>query len=124
MINFMVEEAIKTSEIEGEYLHRPDVRSSIKNQLGLNQEAAKVHDKRAQGLVELMLDLRKTFKEPLSEAQLFKWHTLLFVSSTNQNLRIGYWRIHSEPMQIVSGYQNKQRAHSELLSTQCSLQNQ
>ncbi len=35
MITFMVEEAVKTSEIEGEYINRLDVRSSIKINLGL-----------------------------------------------------------------------------------------
>lgn len=37
IINFMVEEAVKTSEIEGEHISRLDIRSSIKNKLGLNQ---------------------------------------------------------------------------------------
>ncbi len=64
MINLMVEEAVKTSEIEGEYISRPDIRSSIKNKLGLNQEIVRVHDKRAQGIAELMLDVRNTFKQP------------------------------------------------------------
>ena len=36
VIDIMVAEAIKTSEIEGEYLSRQDVVSSVRNQLGLN----------------------------------------------------------------------------------------
>jgi Fic family protein len=36
IVEFMVYEAIKTSEIEGEYLSRKDVMSSIRNNLGLN----------------------------------------------------------------------------------------
>ena len=35
MINLMVSEAIKTSEIEGEYLSRNDVMSSIKRNLNI-----------------------------------------------------------------------------------------
>ncbi|MCG2462956.1 DUF4172 domain-containing protein, partial [Flavobacteriaceae bacterium F89] len=38
IIDMMVSEAIKTSEIEGEYLSRKDVMSSIKRNLGLNPE--------------------------------------------------------------------------------------
>jgi hypothetical protein len=34
LVNVMVAEAIKTSAIEGEYLSRPDVVSSIRNHLG------------------------------------------------------------------------------------------
>lgn len=35
IINLLVSEAIKTSEIEGEYLSRNDVMSSIKRNLGI-----------------------------------------------------------------------------------------
>lgn len=48
IINTMVAEAIKTSEIEGEYFSRQDVVSSIRNKLGLNEKSDKVKDKKAQ----------------------------------------------------------------------------
>src|SRR5579863_9425379 len=113
MINLMVEEAVKTSEIEGEHISRPDVRSSIKNKLGLNQEIVRVHDKRAQGIAELMLDVRNTFKQALTETKLFDWHLMLLSSSSNPNLRIACWRTDEEPMQIVSGYHGKWIVHYE-----------
>lgn len=113
MIDLMVEEAVKTSEIEGEYISRPDVRSSIKNHLGLNQEVVRVHDKRAQGVVELMLDARNTFEEPITETKLFDWHLMLLSSSPNPDLRIACWRTHEEPMQIVSGHHGKWMVHYE-----------
>lgn len=113
MINLMVDEAIKTSEIEGEYISRPDVRSSIKNQLGLNQDIVRVHDKRAHGIAELMLDVRHTFNQPLTEDTLFDWHLMLLSASPNQNLRVGYWRTHGEPMQIVSGRHGRRLVHYE-----------
>lgn len=113
LINLLVEEAIKTSEIEGEKINRPDVRSSIKNKLGLNKESARVHDKRAQGIAELIVDMRDTFQSPLSEEKLFDWHLMLFASSTDINLRIGYWRDDDEPMQVVSGRYGKQAVHFE-----------
>lgn len=113
MINLMVEEAVKTSEIEGEYISRPDVRSSIKNKLGLNQELIPVHDKRAQGVVELMFDVRNTFKQPITEAKLFDWHLMLLSGVFNPNLRIACWRTHDEPIQIVSGHHGKWVVHYE-----------
>ena len=48
-IDLMIAEAIKTSEIEGEFLSRQDVLSSIRNNLGLNHPLEKVRDKRAEG---------------------------------------------------------------------------
>jgi Fic family protein len=113
LINLMVEEAIKTSAIEGEHLKRPDIRSSIKNTLGLNQVIVQANDQRAQGIAELVIDVRNTFNQPLSETKLFDWHLMLLVSATNPNLRIGCWRTHSTPMQIVSGYQGKWVVHYE-----------
>lgn len=113
MIHLMVEEAVKTSEIEGEYISRPDVRSSIKNKLGLNQEVIRVHDRRAQGVVELLFDVRNTFREPLTEEKLFDWHLMLLAGSADFNLRVGCWRSHKEPMQIVSGYEGKQVVYYE-----------
>ena len=71
LINLLVEEAVKTSEIEGEHISRIDIRSSIKNQLGLNQKAIPIHDKRARGIAELLLDVRDTFNQPLSIEKLF-----------------------------------------------------
>lgn len=46
IINTMVADAIKTSEIEGEYFSRQDVVSSIRNKLGLNEKSDKVKDKK------------------------------------------------------------------------------
>jgi Fic family protein len=113
LINIMAEEAIKTSEIEGEYISRPDVRSSIKNKLGLNREPARIHDKRAQGVVDMMFDVRNTFKQPLTETKLFDWHLMLLSGSLNPYLLVGYWRTHTEPMQVVSERSGKVIVHFE-----------
>lgn len=113
LIDVMVEEAIKTSQIEGERLQDEEVRSSIKNKLGLNEKVIKVRDKRAQGIAELMLDARKTFKQTLTQDQLFDWHLMLMSGSTNPHIRVGYWRSDEEPMQIVSGHHGKWHVHFE-----------
>lgn len=111
MINLMVEEAVKTSEIEGEYISRPDVRLSIKNKLAMDEEHVRVPDKRAQGVVELMFDVRNTFDQTLTENKLFDWHLMLLSGSLNSNLSIACWRTHEEPMQIVSGHHGKWTVH-------------
>ena len=51
LIEVMVSEAIKTSEIEGEYLSRADVMSSIRRNLGLT-DAPPARDARAAGVAE------------------------------------------------------------------------
>ncbi len=113
LINLMVEEAVKTSEIEGEHISRLDVRSSIKNKLGLSQAVIPVSDRRALGIAQLMVDVRNTFEQPLSEIMLLDWHLMLLSSSFNPNLRVGCWRIGDEPMQIVSGHHGRWVVHYE-----------
>lgn len=66
LLQLMLSEAVKTSEIEGEYLSREDVMSSIRNNLGLNDTPVFVKDQRASGVAQLMVEVRKSFREPLT----------------------------------------------------------
>jgi Fic family protein len=110
-IEMMVSEAIKTSEIEGEFLSREDVMSSIKRNLGFDEPAANIKDLTAKGVAQLMTEVRSTFLKPLSEAELFAWHTMLFLAKTNIN--VGKWRFHEAPMQVISGSIGKEKIHFE-----------
>ncbi|CAM4279665.1 Fic family protein [Gillisia limnaea] len=110
IIELLVSEAIKTSEIEGEYLSRKDVMSSIKKNLGLKTDVIS-KDKTAEGISELMIDGQKTFKEYITEENLFNWHTLLMKG--NSTIQAGQWRTHEEPMQVISGAMGKEKIHYE-----------
>jgi len=111
VIDMMVVEAIKTSEIEGEYLSRQDVMSSIKNNLGLNPVTDLIRDRKSQGAADLMVDVRKTFSQTFTEDTLFSWHTMIMKGQTTHT--IGAWRTHEDPMQVVSGPIGKWKIHFE-----------
>ena len=111
IVDIILAEAIKTSEIEGEYPSRKDVLSSIRKNLGLHYSPEHIKDKSAAGLGELMIDVRKTFKEPLTEAKLFAWHKMLL--RENKKMEVGGWRTHEEPMQVISGAIGKEKIHYE-----------
>ncbi len=111
LINTMVAEAIKTSEIEGEYLSRQDVVSSIRNNLGINHSPELIKDKKAQGLARLMIDVRDTYADLLTEKKLFDWHEMLL--KENQGINAGAWRKDAAPMQVVSGSIGKEKIHFE-----------
>ena len=114
MLDLIVAEAIKTSAIEGEYINREDVKSSIRNQLGLTKTHEVVTDMRAEGIAELLIDVRKTFLRPLTRQKLFKWHKMLFkAQATSQRILIGKWREHDDAMQVVSGHYGKWTVHFE-----------
>jgi Fic family protein len=110
LIEMIVSEAIKTSEIEGEFLSRDDVISSVRNNLGLTPEL-QVKDKRAKGVGALMVAVRNTFSELLSDKMLFDWHTLLM--SYRPDIEYGKWRTGAEPMQVISGRPGKIIVHFE-----------
>lgn len=109
LIDIILAEAINTSEIEGEYPSRKDVLSSIRKNLGLHYSPEHIKDKSAVGLGELMIDVRKTFKEPLTEEKLFAWHRMLL--GENKKMEVGQWRTHKEPMQVISGAMGKEKVH-------------
>jgi len=109
LIDIILAEAIKTSEIEGEFPSRRDVLSSIRKNLGLHISPEQIKDKSAAGLGELMIDVRNSFKEPLTEQKLFAWHRLLM--GTNARIAVGKWRTHEDPMQVISGAIGKEKVH-------------
>lgn len=112
LVDLLVIEAIKTSEIEGEYLSRLDVMSSIKKNLGISEKAPRqVKDQRAKGIGKLMVTLQKTFQKPLTEEMLFTWHKILM--SGAKSVTKGAWRTHTAPMQVVSGTVGKEVIHFE-----------
>ena len=111
IIDLMVAEAIKTSEIEGELLSRKDVLFSIRKNLGLGLDAGQVPDKRAEGAAALMIDVRNSYAERLTKDKLFVWHRMIMKGSRGKT--IGAWRSHAEPMQVVSGVIGKVKIHFE-----------
>lgn len=111
LLELILSEAINTSAIEGEFLSREDVMSSIKNNLGINKTAEVVKDKRASGIADLMIEVRNTFDKELNEQTLHHWHKLLFGDNTHIN--VAAWRKSDEPMRIVSGGIDKEQIHFE-----------
>ena len=98
--DLMIVEALKTSEIEGEVLSRPDVASSIRNGLGINSPYQPVRDRASAGAAELMLAVRSDWAADLSDSVLLDWHRSLMQGANN--VATGQWRSHVEPMQVVA----------------------
>jgi Fic family protein len=111
IVDMMVSEAIKTSAIEGEYLSRKDVLSSIRKNLGLVSSPEYIKDKKAEGIGRLMIDVRNTYKDELTKEKLFAWHKMLLPES--DGMEVGQWRTHEEPMQVISGPIGRQKVHYE-----------
>jgi Fic family protein len=107
----MSTEAINTSEIEGEILDRNSVQSSIRRNFGLATDNRRIPPAE-QGIAQMMVDLYRTFNEPLSHSKLFAWHKML-TSGRRDLSDIGRYRTHAEPMRVVSGTVHKPDIHFE-----------
>ncbi len=110
-IDTLSEEALKTSEIEGENLNRDNLQSSIRRNFGLRADKRNVKPAE-QGIADMMTGLYKNFAAPLTHKILFNWNNLLMQGSKEIN-EAGNYRTHKEPMQIVSGALYKRKIHFE-----------
>ncbi len=111
IVESMSEEAVTSSEIEGEVLDRGSVQSSIRRQLRLDADSRRVSPAE-QGIAEMTVNLYQTFGEPLDEATLCSWHRLLMQG--RRGLReVGRYRAHGDPMQVVSGRIDEPTVHFE-----------
>ncbi len=104
-IYLMVEEAINTSEIEGENLNREEVRSSVARYLDLNLSQPKGLFHKENGIASLLIDVRKNFTNELSKELMCNWHRLLLTGQEDycakRDILIGEYR--KGPVVIVIG---------------------
>jgi Fic family protein len=105
------EEAVKTSQIEGEILDRESVQSSLRHQFGLGADAAGI-PAAERGVAKMMVDLYENFADPLADATMFAWHSMLLGGDASIKT-IGAYRTHDDPMQVVSGLISKRKVHFE-----------
>lgn len=110
-VEVMSDEAVTSSEIEGEVLDRDSVQSSIRRQLGLQADARRASPAE-RGMAEMMVALYRTVDQPLDEETLRSWHAALMQGRSDLQ-RVGAYRTHAEAMQVVSGNPDSPRVHFE-----------
>ena len=109
----LVEEAVRTSEIEGQKFSRDAVRSSVAVRLGLPIGVG-AHDRNIDGLIDVLLDAVRFHDKPLTLERLNGWQAALFPSGYShlRKIRVGKLR-GNEPMRVVSGPAGKEKVHFE-----------
>jgi Fic family protein len=111
----IVDEAVTTSEIEGEMLDRGSVRSSVARQLGLPSAGLTPQQRHIDGLVEMLLDATQGWDKKLTGNRLKGWQAALFPTGYSgiHKIAVGTWREGHEPMQVVSTKKSKTTIHYE-----------
>jgi Fic family protein len=109
----MTAETVKSSAIEGEELDDRQVRSSLARRMGIEEAVTAPASRSVEGVVEMMLDATRQFKEPLTPERLFGWHAALFPTgrSGTRKIAVGAWRLGA--MQVVSGPSEHRHVHFE-----------
>ena len=116
VLGTLVEDVVKSSDIEGEKLDSAEVRSSVARRLGMDAGGLGTADRDVEGVVELMLDATGRFDQPLTAERLFDWHASLFPTGRSgmRRIAVGRWRgERADPMQVVSGPIGCERVHFE-----------
>jgi Fic family protein len=112
----ITEETVKSSEIEGEILNPETVRSSVARRLGVPEAAAAPQDRGVEGMVEMLMDATKNYRDPLTRDRLFRWQAGLFPNrrSDFREIRVGAWREDARgPMQVVSSTAGREQVYFE-----------
>ena len=100
----LTEDVIKTSEIEGETLDRNSVRSFLPRRLGVPDAGVTAVDRRAEGVVEMMLDATQNYLLPLMAHRFPSWQSASFPTGFSglHMVLTGAWRTDVEgSMQVV-----------------------
>lgn len=110
-VELFSEEALTTSAIEGEFLNRDSVQSSIQRQLGLSIDSTTIPPAE-EGIAELTVDLYRTWREPLTDEMLCAWNSML-MKGRRDITDSGQYRVGTNPMKVMSGVIGEGRVHFE-----------
>lgn len=100
-VEIISNEALKTSEIEGEYLNRDSLRSSISRHFGLRADIENI-PLAEKGIANMMINLYEGFDSELTHNLLYKWHEMVMSGRTDLK-DVGCYRKGKDAMQVVSG---------------------
>jgi Fic family protein len=96
----LLDEALSSAKIEGEILDRDSVRSSIANRLGIGRVGQMSRNSAA--FIDVLLESIRGSSSALTENDLFKWHSMLFLDKPIlDDLIVGDYR--NTQMRVISG---------------------
>lgn len=116
LLQVLTENIIKSSEIEGQILDKHLVRSSIARRLGIDIGGETPVSRDIEGVVEMMLDATQNYPSEMTKERLIGWHAALFPTgfSGMYKINVGNYRTDElGPMQVISGYEGKEKVHYE-----------
>ena len=115
----LIQNALQTSEIEGEKLNIDSVRSSVARHLGLEHAGLPPSTRQTDSLIAMLSNATNQLATPITQQQLCQWQAALFPEPPIlRKIIIGDLRGEA-PMQVVS-----QKGHREIIHFQAPPQTQ
>ncbi len=111
-VEALLNEAVNTSLIEGEYLQRESVRASLLKRLSSKYDVEKDSSThQSDALAEVLIDCSMN-RTALSVERLHGWHNSLFVTGYSglQKIKVASFREHDD-MEVVSGAIGREKVH-------------
>lgn len=109
----LIQDALQTSQIEGEKLNVGSVRSSVAKQLGLEQAGLPASTRQTESLVSMLCNATSDLQQPISQQLLCEWQAAIFPEPPiMKNIVIGDLR-DDAPMRVVSEKGNREIVHFE-----------
>lgn len=104
----LIQNAIRTSEIEGEHLDAASVRSSVARQLGIEQAGFGGKPTiETDAMASLLLEATHDWQSPMALSKLHRWQTLIFPDEPQLT---GMLR-DEQPMHVMSGRLDRPTIH-------------
>jgi Fic family protein len=109
------QEAMATAAIEGDRLNIDAVRSSIARRLGTPNANLVRATRHVEGLLDVMDDAVLNANSSVTDDRLVRWQSALFPHGKSglNDVQVGAYRSHEEPMRIVSGRVGNEKVHYE-----------
>jgi len=109
----LIQDALQTSEIEGEKLNVGSVRSSVAKHLGLEQAGLPAATRQTESLISMLCSATSNLEQPISQQMLCDWQAALFPEPPiTKNINIGVLR-GDAPMQVLSRQGRREIIHFE-----------
>lgn len=104
-------DVIDSFKMEGEFLNPDQVRSSIAQQLGIENNDFITSSRDIETIVSVFLDATQNFSDPLTSDRLFGWHHSLFPSGKSGIQKIDVAQYRTVGMKVVSGSFGREKIH-------------
>lgn len=109
-VEILANEGLNSSSIEGEWLQRESLQSSVGKHFGFNPPRRESEKESA--MADLLIEVYQNYALKLTHETFFKWHALLFQNDKKLE-SIGAYRVLTDPMQIVSNRYDNPKVYFE-----------